>query len=121
MRVGAQQVEFPAGYYSFAEIAQQMSTAGYKVDCARDLQQRLAVIHLKPREWQQAREALQQGLEVRFRKISDAENRWILERHPETLRNEKRQRELLAAHAEKQRDREMRLLRLLIDKNTPEE
>jgi hypothetical protein len=121
MPVGAQQVEFPAGYYSFAEIAQQMSTAGYKVDCARDLQQRLAVIHLKPREWQQAREALQQGLEVRFRKISDAENRWILERHPETLRNEKRQRELLAAHAEKQRDREMRLLRLLIDKNTPEE
>ncbi|GIV05374.1 MAG: hypothetical protein KatS3mg016_0949 [Fimbriimonadales bacterium] len=121
MPVGAQQVEFPAGYYSFAEIAQQMSTAGYKVDCARDLQQRLAVIHLKPREWQQAREALERGLEVRFRKISNAENRWILERHPETLRKEKRQRELLAAYAEKERDRDLRLLRLLMDNNTPEE
>lgn len=121
MPVGAQRVEFPAGYYSFAEIAQRMSTAGYKVDCVRDLQQRLAVIHLKPREWQQAREALERGLEVRFRKISDAENRWILERNPETLRKEKRQRELLAAHVEKPRDRDMRLLRLLMDKNTPEE
>ncbi|GIV10518.1 MAG: hypothetical protein KatS3mg020_0009 [Fimbriimonadales bacterium] len=121
MRAGAQQVEFPAGYYSFAEIAQQMSTAGYKVDCARDLQQRLAVIHLKPREWQQAREVLERGLDVRFRKISDAENRWILERHPETLRKEKRQREQLAAYAEKQRDREARLLRLILDRNTPEE
>jgi hypothetical protein len=50
------------------------------------LRQRLALIHLKPRSWQQTRELLEKALDVRFRKISDAENRWILERDPEVVR-----------------------------------
>jgi hypothetical protein len=73
----AQQVEFPLEFYSFAEIAQRMSTEGRRIECARDLRQRLALIHLKPRPWQQTRELLEKALDVRFRKISDAENRWI--------------------------------------------
>lgn len=47
-----QQVEFPLDYYSFAEIAERMSVDGRRIDCAQDLRQRLALIHLKPRAWQ---------------------------------------------------------------------
>jgi hypothetical protein len=78
----AQQVEFPLEFYSFAEIAQRMSVEGRRIECARDLRQRLALIHLKPRPWQQTRELLEKALDVRFRKISDAENRWILGARP---------------------------------------
>ncbi len=115
------QVEFPLDYYSFAEIAQRMSVEGRKVDCARDLQQRLALIHLKSRSWHQARELLESGLDVRFRKISDAENRWILERDPEVARKERRWRERLAAYVEKRRDRDAQMFRVLMDKNVPVE
>jgi len=45
----AQQVEFPLEFYSFAEIAQRMSVDGRRIECARDLRQQLALIHLKPR------------------------------------------------------------------------
>lgn len=119
--LGHAQVEFPLDYYSFAEIAQRMSVEGRKVDCARDLQQRLALIHLKSRGWQQMRELLETALDVRFRKISDAENRWLLERDPETMRKERRWREQLAAYVEKRRDRDSRMFRVLLDKSVPVE
>lgn len=115
----AQQVEFPLDYYSFEEIAQRMSVEGRRVDCARELRQRLAVIHLKPRDWQQAREVLESGLDIRFRRTSESENRWILERNPAVMRQEKRWREQLAAYIERQRDRDARLFRQLLDKNVP--
>ncbi|MCX7992310.1 MAG: hypothetical protein N2651_01445 [Fimbriimonadales bacterium] len=113
------QVEFPLNYYSFAEIAQRMSVEGRKVDCARALQQQLAVVHLKSRSWQQARELLEAGLDVRFRKISESENRWILERDPEVALKERRWRGQLAAYVEKRRDRDARMFWVLMDKNTP--
>ncbi|MCX7925778.1 MAG: hypothetical protein N2554_08220 [Fimbriimonadales bacterium] len=115
------QVEFPLEYYSFAEIAQRMSVEGRKVDCARDLQQRLALIHLKSRSWQQARELLETALDVRFRKISDAENRWLLERDPETVRKERHWREQLAAYIEKRRNRDSHVFRLMVDESVPVE
>lgn len=113
----AQQVEFPLDYYSFKEIAQLMSVEGRRVDCTRGLQHRLAVIHLKPCSWQQAREILEAGLDIRFRRTSEAENRWILERNPEVMRQEKRWREQLAAYIERRRNRDAKLLRQLLDKN----
>ena len=117
----AQQVEFPLDYYSFAEIAQRMSTEGRRVECARDLRQRLALIHLKPRSWQQTRELLEKALDVRFRKISDAENRWILERDPEVVRLERQRRERLASHLDKEGAQGLRVFRLLLDKSIPPE
>lgn len=113
----AQQVEFPLDYYSFEEIAQRMSVEGRKVDCARELRQRLAIVHMKPRSWQQAREIVEAGLDIRFRRTSEAENRWILERNPDAMRQEKRWREQLAAYIERQRDRDAKLLRQLLDKS----
>jgi hypothetical protein len=117
----AQQVEFPLEFYSFAEIAQRMSIEGRRIECARDLRQRLALIHLKPRSWQETRELLEKALDVRFRKISDAENRWILERDPEVVRMERQRRERLANHLDKEGAQGMRVFRLLLDKSIPPE
>jgi hypothetical protein len=117
----AQQVEFPLEFYSFAEIAQRMSVDGRRIECARDLSQRLALIHLKPRSWQQTRELLEKALDVRFRKISDAENRWILERDPEVVRVERQRRERLANSLDKEGARDIRVFRLLLDKSVPPE
>jgi hypothetical protein len=113
----AQQVEFPLEFYSFAEIAQRMSIEGRRIECARDLRQRLALIHLKPRSWQQAHELLEKALDVRFRKISDAENRWILERDPEVARVERQRRERLASYLDKEGFAELRLMQIFLDKN----
>jgi hypothetical protein len=117
----AQQVEFPLEFYSFAEIAQRMSVDGRRIECARDLRQRLALIHLKPRSWQQTRELLEKALDVRFRKISDAENRWIVERDPEVVRMERQRRERLASHLDKEGAQGLRVFRLLLDKSIPPE
>lgn len=111
VEASAQTVEFPLNYYSFAEIAQRLSVGERTVQCARDLQQRLVLIHLKPREWQQARALLEHALDIRLRKTSDAENRWILERDPDTARRERRLRERLAKLIEtrlRQREEETR-------------
>ena len=116
-----QQVEFPLDYYSFEEIARRMSVDGRRVDCARSLSQKLALVRLKPRSWQQAREILEAGLDIRFRLTSEAENRWILERNPEVARREKRWREQLAAYLEQKRDREWRLMRKIVDKRVSDE
>jgi hypothetical protein len=113
----AQQVEFPLDYYSFAEIAQRMSVDGRRIECARDLSQRLALIHLKPRSWQQTRELLEKALDVRFRKISDAENRWVLERDPEVVRVERQRRERLANYLDKEGFAEPRLIQIFLDKS----
>ena len=113
----AQQVEFPLEFYSFAEIAQRMSIEGRRIECARDLRQRLALIHLKPRSWQQTRELLEKALDVRFRKISDAENRWVLERDPEVVRVERQRRERLASYLDKEGFAELRLMQIFLDKN----
>jgi hypothetical protein len=113
----AQQVEFPLEFYSFVEIAQRMSIEGRRIECARDLRQRLALIHLKPRSWQQTRELLEKALDVRFRKISDAENRWVLERDPEVVRVERQRRERLASHLDKEGFAELRLMQIFLDKN----
>lgn len=117
----AQQIEFPLEFYSFVEIAQRMSIEGRRIECARDLRQRLALIHLKPRPWQQTRELLEKALDVRFRKISDAENRWILERDPEVVRMERQRRERLASHLDKEGAQGLRVFRLLLDKSIPPE
>jgi len=118
---GEAQVEFPLSYYSFPEIAQRMSVEGRKVECARDLQQRLALIRLNARSWQQARALLETALDVRFRKISDAENRWILERDPDAVRKERRWRTQFGAYLEKRRARQTDLFRIMTDKSVPVE
>jgi hypothetical protein len=91
-------VEFPLRWYSYPEIAQQLSVGERTVQCAPDLQQCVALVHLKPRPWQAAVRLLSEGLEVRLRKVSDAENRWVLERAPQVAARERRWRQRLKAY-----------------------
>jgi hypothetical protein len=91
-------VEFPLRWYSYPEIAQQLSVGERTVQCAPDLQQCVALVHLKPRPWQAAVRLLSEGLEVRLRKVSDAENRWVLERDPQVAARERRWRQRLKAY-----------------------
>ncbi|MCS7208257.1 MAG: HaeII family restriction endonuclease [Fimbriimonadales bacterium] len=55
----AQQVEFAPDFFSFEEIAKKLSVGGHKVVCAPELRERVALVALQPREWQQAREPIQ--------------------------------------------------------------
>lgn len=91
-------VEFPLRWYSYPEIAQQLSVGERTVQCAPDLRQCVALVHLKPRPWQAAVRLLSEGLEVRLRKVSDAENRWVLERDPQVAARERRWRQRLKAY-----------------------
>jgi len=115
----AQRIGFPPSCYSFEEIARHMSVGGRRVECAPDLRQRLALIHLKPRPWQQARELLEKGLDVRFRPTGDAANRWILERDPAVVQRERRQRERLARSLDSQMAARQRLLRAYLNPKLP--
>jgi hypothetical protein len=91
-------VEFPLRWYSYPEIAKQLSVGERTVQCAPDLRQCVALVHLKPRPWQAAVRLLSEGLEVRLRKVSDAENRWVLERDPRVAARERRWRQRLKAY-----------------------
>lgn len=95
---GAQQVEFAPDFYSFEEIAKKLSVGRHKVVCAPELRERVALVALQPREWQQARELLEQGLDIRLRRISEKEKRWRLERNAEVAKQE---RQLLEQHIQK--------------------
>ncbi len=96
-----------------------MSVGGRRVECAPNLRQRLALIHLKPRPWQQARQLLEKGLDVRFRQTGDAANRWILERDPAVVQRERRQRERLAHYLDNQVEAQLRLLRAYLNPKRP--
>lgn len=89
-----QTVEFPVGYYFYEEIAQRMSVGGRRVACAPELSDLVALLRLKPREWRQARQILENTLEVRFREIGG--NRWVIERPPALVKQEQRLRRSLA-------------------------
>jgi hypothetical protein len=91
-------VEFPLRWYSYPEIAQRLSVGERTVQCAPDLRQCVALVHLKSRPWQAAVRLLSEGLEVRLRKVSDAENRWVLERDPQVAARERRWRQRLKAY-----------------------
>ena len=116
-RAAAQSIEFPLGEYSFEKIAQRLSVGGRRVVCAPALRQRLALVHLKPRSWQQARALLEHALDLRFRPIGA--NRWVLERDPAVAQREQRLLARLADMLDAQVRVQTRLLRACLDPNAP--
>ncbi|CUU09409.1 hypothetical protein GBSOP10_105927 [Armatimonadetes bacterium GBS] len=90
------QVSFALGWYTFPEIAQAFSVEGRRVECAASLRQQVALIHLKPRPWSQARKLICSGLDVRFRPVG--KNHWVMERMPEVTQHEARWRERFKKH-----------------------
>lgn len=90
------QVSFAPGWYTFPEIAQAFSVEGRRVECAASLRQQVALVHLKPRPWSQARKLICSGLDVRFRPVR--KNHWVMERLPEVTQREARWREQFKKH-----------------------
>ena len=116
-----QTVEFPIGYYSYDEIARMMSTAHRRVECAPELKGRVVLLRLKPRDWRQMRRILENTLEVQFRRAGGGDDRWVLERPPELLKQERRLREALARHIEQRIQEDRRLARRMRYPDAPTE
>lgn len=116
-----QTVEFPIGYYSYDEIARMMSTAHRRVECAPELKDRVVLLRLKPRDWRQMRRILENTLEVQFRRAGGGDDRWVLERPPELLKQERRLREALARHIEQRIQEDRRLARRIRYPDAPTE
>jgi hypothetical protein len=116
-----QTVEFPIGYYSYDEIARMMSTAHRRVECAPELKGRVVLLRLKPRDWRQMRRILENTLEVQFRRAGGGDDRWVLERPPELLKQERRLREALARHIEQRIQEDRRLARRIRYPDAPTE
>jgi hypothetical protein len=116
-----QTVEFPIGYYSYDEIARMMSTAHRRVECAPELKGRVVLLRLKPRDWRQMRRILENTLEVQFRRAGGGDDRWVLERPPELLKQEQRLREALARHIEQRIQEDRRLARRIRYPDAPTE
>lgn len=117
----AQTVEFPLGWYSFEEIAKKLSVAGKKVECAPELRQKVALIHLKPRNWDEARTLIQQALDLRISRVSRDGSRWKLSRDPKVVETERKRRQQLAHYLEKRLQREHELMQQLLNKNLTDE
>jgi hypothetical protein len=116
-----QTVEFPIGYYSYDEIARMMSTAHRRVECAPELKDSVVLLRLKPRDWRQMRRILENTLEVQFRRAGGGDDRWVLERPPELLKQERRLREALARHIEQRIQEDRRLARRIRYPDAPTE
>jgi hypothetical protein len=116
-----QTVEFPIGYYSYDEIARTMSTAHRRVECAPELKGRVVLLRLKPRDWRWMRRILENTLEVQFRRAGGGDDRWVLERPPELLKQERRLREALARHIEQRIQEDRRLARRIRYPDAPTE
>jgi hypothetical protein len=116
-----QTVEFPIGYYSYDEIARMMSTAHRRVECAPELKGRVVLLRLKPRDWRQMRRILENTLEIQFRPVGGGDDRWILMRPPELLKQERRLREALARHIEQRIQEDRRLARRIRYPDAPTE
>jgi hypothetical protein len=116
-----QTVEFPIGYYSYDEIARMMSTAHRRVECAPELKGRVVLLRLKPRDWRQMRRILENTLEIQFRPVGGGDDRWILMRPPELLKQERRLREALARDIEQRIQEDRRLARRIRYPDAPTE
>ncbi|MCL6532970.1 MAG: hypothetical protein K6U12_06790 [Armatimonadetes bacterium] len=101
----AQTVAFETDYYTFEAIAQRLSVGGRKVVCAPALRQRMALLSLKPRDWDSMRVLLETGLDLRIRPDSKDRNRWYMERRTEI--EEKRLVSLIAQRLHHQAPGEM--------------
>ncbi|MCS7208216.1 MAG: hypothetical protein NZ874_01450 [Fimbriimonadales bacterium] len=92
-----------------------MSVGDKRVECAPALKQRLALVHLRSREWQQVRELLESALEVRFRPLNEEQNRWVLEPDPEVARRNLRLREQFAQRVQKSQELENTFISSLLE------
>lgn len=100
-----ERITVPLGWYSFPELAQQLSSSGRMVECAPDLKECVALVHLRERSWQSVCEVLRSGLQVRLREVK--RGRWRMERDPEVVSQEQKWFELLLEKVRSEWQKEM--------------
>lgn len=83
------QVEFPLGWYAYPEIAKRLSVDGRQVQCVRTLQERVALLNLQRRHWEEMVVLLEEALQVRIRRVNKEQNLWQMEPEPEVAAREK--------------------------------
>lgn len=83
------QVEFPLGWYAYPEIAKRLSVDGRQVQCVRTLQERVALLNLHQRSWEEMVALLEEALQVRVRQVNKEQNLWQMEPDPEVAVREK--------------------------------
>ncbi len=93
-------ITLPLGWYSAEELAQALSNEGRTVSVHAQLQQRVFLIHLRERSFDEVRELLKDGTGVRVEQTG--EKRWRLEWNPDVLRREQRWRQQVAQELDKQ-------------------
>lgn len=98
----ANSVEFPLGWYSFADIAQRMSVEGRMIVCSPELQSRMALLSIKPREWDKMRVLLERSLNVKIILENPEQKRWRLTRDSQVVKQEKVLRKQLATLLEEE-------------------
>ncbi|GBC93700.1 hypothetical protein HRbin15_02202 [bacterium HR15] len=95
--VSSQEIAFPAGWYTYEQIAQQLSTQGRVVRCDPALKQAVVLLAIKPRSWEQVCSLLERSLDLKIERVNpDASEQWILKLDPQKARREKVLRERFA-------------------------
>lgn len=93
----SQEIAFPAGWYTYEQIARQLSIQGRVVRCDPALKQAVVLLAIKPRSWEQVCSLLERSLDLKIERANpDASEQWILKLDPQKARREKVLRERFA-------------------------
>lgn len=99
MQGDAQEVQLPPRVRSFFQLAEELRQQGVSVQCAPAVANRLALVCVKPRAWNNLRPLLEKGLEVRF--TQQTEGAWRLAADASALSREQTLRNHFARRYEK--------------------
>ncbi|GIV09605.1 MAG: hypothetical protein KatS3mg019_1696 [Fimbriimonadales bacterium] len=113
-RALSQEVAFPTGWYTYEQVARQLSTQGRTVRCDAALKQEVVLLALKPRSWEQICSLLERGLSIKIERVGPVDSQqWLLKRDPEKARREKQLRERFAnflVHSERSPNPDLSIL-----------
>ncbi len=93
-------ITVPLGWYSAEELAQALSTETRTVSVHPQLRQRVLLVHLRNRSFEEVRQLLRKGTGIRIEPTGA--RRWRLEWDPDVLRKEQRWRQQVARELDRE-------------------
>ncbi len=93
-------ITVPLGWYSAEELAQALSSETRTVSVHPQLRQRVLLVHLRDRSFEEVRQLLRKGTGIRIEPTGA--RRWRLEWDPDVLRREQRWRQQVARELDKE-------------------
>ncbi len=105
-------ITVPLGWYSAEELAQALSSETRTVSVHPQLRQRVLLVHLRDRSFEEVRQLLRKGTGIRIEPTGA--RRWQLEWDPDVLRREQRWRQQVARELDKEIAQRMRNVLKLI-------